>query len=82
MRNVLITGCGRSGTGLMAGCLKKAEYFMGNNLYGKNDANPKGFFEDESINKINEDLLEPAVRSRPPLLGRWFFYDRPVRMQR
>ncbi len=82
MKNCLIMGSGRSGTSMVAGILAQAGYFMGDRLYSGRDANPKGFFEDPEINGINEDLLASVVPVRPPLLGRWYFRDRPIRLQR
>ena len=81
MRNCLILGSGRSGTSMVAGTLANAGYFMGDHLYPPRHSNPKGFFEDPEINSINEALLTQVLPKRPPLLGRWFFYDRPRRGQ-
>lgn len=78
MRNCVILGSGRSGTSMVAGTLAKAGYFMGDNLLGPKDANPKGFFEDREVNSINEALLAQVLRTRPKLLGRWFFHSWPI----
>jgi hypothetical protein len=64
MRNVIILGSGRSGTSMVAGTLSQAGYFMGEKFWETRDANPKGFFEDVEINKINEDILEPLIPKR------------------
>jgi len=80
--NCLILGSGRSGTSMIAGSLAKAGYYMGENLHRANPGNPKGFFEDEEINGINEALLAQVLRARPKLLGDWFFRSRPVQGQR
>ena len=82
MRNCLILGSGRSGTSMIAGSLARAGYYMGDNLHPANPGNPKGFFEDEEINGINEALLAQVLRARPKLLGDWFFRSRPVQGQR
>lgn len=82
MRNVIILGSGRSGTSMVAGTLAKAGYYMGGKLHPPRPTNPKGFFEDEEINIINEEILSKTVPRRPPLLGRWFFRDRPLTRQR
>jgi hypothetical protein len=58
-RNCLILGFGRSGTSLMGGLLYHSGYFAGNNLHPARETNPKGFFEDIVINRINEQILEP-----------------------
>jgi hypothetical protein len=57
MRNCIILGSGRCGTSMAAGCLAKAGYFMGEQLLPPRSANPKGLFEDEEINDINEQIL-------------------------
>lgn len=65
MRNCLILGSGRSGTSMVAGCLRNSGYFMGDSFYRARDSNPKGFFEDREINRINEKLvasIEPTSR--------------------
>ena len=58
MNNCLVMGFGRSGTSLMGGILNDAGYFLGENLYPPRDSNPKGFFENDFINGINEHILE------------------------
>jgi len=82
MKNCIILGSGRSGTSMVAGTLARAGYFMGEGLYQPRDSNPKGFFESPDINGINESLLARVTPRRPPVLGRWFFRDRPQRNQR
>jgi GT2 family glycosyltransferase len=67
MFNVLILGSGRSGTSMVAGSLRRAGYFMGEQLYAPRDANPLGFFEDPEINGINEALLAPHVAAEQRL---------------
>lgn len=57
MKNCLILGFGRSGTSLMGGILSQAGYYMGDNLYPPRPSNPKGFFENNFINNINEEIL-------------------------
>ena len=82
MRNVVILGSGRSGTSMVAGSLAQSGYFMGSDLWAARASNPKGFFEDREINQINEDLLASLLPARPWLIGKWFFRDRFVNMQR
>ena len=57
MKNTLIFGSGRSGTSMLGGILHDAGYYMGENLYPARDSNPKGFFENDFINGINEKIL-------------------------
>lgn len=51
-------GFGRSGTSLMGGILHQAGYYMGEDLYPPRISNPMGFFENATINGINERILE------------------------
>lgn len=65
MRNCFVLGAGRSGTSMVAGAIAGGGYFVGEDLIGARPANPKGFFEDREVNRINEDLLDPVVKKRP-----------------
>jgi len=65
MRNCFVLGAGRSGTSMVAGAVAAAGYYVGDDLIGARDANPKGFYEDREVNRINEDLLDPVVKARP-----------------
>ena len=67
MRDVFVVGSGRSGTSLVAGCLRRAGYFQGEQLYPPRDSNPRGFFEAPAINALNEELLDPLLVDR----ARW-----------
>jgi len=62
-RDVIITGCGRGGTSLVAGTIAggDGDYYMGEHLVEPREANPRGFFESRQINAINESIMEPAV---------------------
>jgi len=73
MRNCLILGSGRSGTSMLAAMLSGAGYYMGTHLIPADDSNPKGYFEDDEINAINEALLAPLTPtfSRPSYGWRW-----------
>lgn len=75
MKNVLILGSGRSGTSMVTGALAKNGYFLGENpeYLGKNQSNPKGFFEDREVNTINEDILSKSLINFPERLRRRFF---------
>jgi hypothetical protein len=82
MKNVLILGTGRSGTSMVAGCLARAGYFMGDNLLETTHSNPKGFFEDIEVNGINEEILEPVAPKRRGGLLAPITKHRPARFQR
>lgn len=43
---------------MVGGMLHEAGYFMGEDLYPARDSNPKGFFENDFINGINERILK------------------------
>lgn len=76
MRSIIILGTGRSGTSMVAGTLSRAGYQMGNNYIPARDSNPKGFFEDSHIVRINERLLAQHLPRVVPVLGRWLTPDR------
>lgn len=65
--NVLIMGCGRSGTSMVTGMLADAGWHVGDEPYPSRPANPKGFFETAEINGINEYLLATTVPNQAPL---------------
>ncbi|MEM8709620.1 MAG: glycosyltransferase [Planctomycetota bacterium] len=64
--NILVMGCGRSGTSMVTGMLADAGWHVGDHPYPGRGANPKGFFETEEINGINEFLLAGAVPQEAP----------------
>jgi hypothetical protein len=70
-RNCLILGSGRSGTSMLAGTLRLAGYYMGEHLIPADASNPKGYFEDDEINAINEELLAQVTLPRPASGWRW-----------
>src|SRR5262249_44119007 len=72
-RSCLILGSGRSGTSMLAGTLSRAGYYMGEHLIPADASNPRGYFEDDEINAINEALLAPVTPalSRPSYGWRW-----------
>lgn len=57
-RQILVLGCGRSGTSLTAGLLNLAGYHAGPSVIYSNPSNPKGFFESPEIHSVNELLIE------------------------
>jgi len=73
MRDVIITGSGRSGTSLAAGILAGSKAFVGGRPHAPNAANPKGFFETHEVGGINEALLAPRMPRTPRLVAgqRW-----------
>jgi hypothetical protein len=45
---------------MLAGSLGKLGYYMGDDPLPPTDSNPKGFFEDREVTRINEDLMGEA----------------------
>jgi len=72
MNNVIILGAGRSGTSAIAGSFL-GDFNRGGTLHLPNDANPRGFFESNNVNRINDDLLWmcKAVRTTRGLKQGW-----------
>lgn len=56
---------------MVAGAFRKAGFFMGSKLLPAMQSNPKGFYEDKEINRINEILLAQVLPRRNRLFGRW-----------
>ena len=77
-KNILVMGCGRSGTSMLAGLFAKSGYFMGDNLHPGRVSNPKGFFEDPEINTINEYILFGAAMARVKIGKIELFKSRPL----
>jgi hypothetical protein len=80
--NLFILGCGRSGTSLVAGLFRNSGFYMGDSFYKVRDSNPLGFFEDRTINSINEEILRPYIPSRYNFSGIEYGTDIPVDGQR
>jgi hypothetical protein len=62
--NILILGCGRSGTSMVAGTLASGPWYLGDNYIRPRVSNPKGFFEDSLVNKLNERIIGRAWHYR------------------
>jgi hypothetical protein len=77
MKNILVMGCGRSGTSLVMGCLSKAGYNIGDNSIIVRESNVYGFFEDSEINRINDEIIQKSYPKKLPFSGEWIFdeYD-------
>lgn len=65
MRNIIILGSGRSGTSLLAGSFRNSGYYIGRDYISPRNSNPKGFFEGQEINRINETILTQSGFIRP-----------------
>lgn len=61
MKNVLVTGSGRSGTSMLAGAFRLTPAYLGAHLHPARPANPKGFFEDAEVNDVNEAILADGL---------------------
>ena len=86
MKNIIVLGSGRSGTSLVTGIITRStsKYFLGPELIAENYRNPKGNFESNVINHINEDILELIQKRHRPnnIFGRLFFSSVPATPQR
>jgi hypothetical protein len=80
-RSCIILGSGRSGTSMVAGTLGGLGYFMGDNLLAPREANPKGFFEDHEIIRINEALMARACPGAPCVKGTGWLVPVPLGTQ-
>ena len=60
---VVVGGMHRSGTSALAGALAAAGVNFGRNLKAAAEDNAKGFFEDEAIVALNDELLEKIFQS-------------------
>jgi hypothetical protein len=58
VQNVIVLGAARSGTSMVAGLFRHSGLYQGDRLLPPNDANPRGFFEDEAVIEVNETLLD------------------------
>lgn len=68
---------------MLAGMFAGSGFFMGDRLWPASESNPAGFFEDQEVNGINEDILASMLprrwrgplgiltRHRPGRLQRW-----------
>ncbi|MCB9762284.1 MAG: sulfotransferase [Alphaproteobacteria bacterium] len=70
MHNIVVVGCGRSGTSAVAGTFGTSGYFTGRRGWESDPWNPRGYFEDLDALKLNERIL--GAYAPPPLevLGR------------
>jgi hypothetical protein len=50
---------------MLAGMLHGAGYFMGGTLLEPTVSNPKGYFESEEVNALNDELIASVVAVRP-----------------
>jgi len=80
--DIFILGCGRSGTSMVAGLFRNAGFFMGRQLRPPRDSNPKGFFEDGAVNRLNEDILAAALPQRDGSCQSDYCWDIPLRGHR
>ncbi len=83
MRNVIVLGCGRSGTSAAAGAIIRGNphYYSGGEFVPPRVSNPDGTFESISIRSINEDILSNVVPARPHEHDSNYFHI-PKRWQR
>ena len=73
MKNVVVVGCGRSGTSLVTGSIMgSGRYWAGaeTDHWDVDAFNPKGYYEDTSLVHLNERLLSTCAESPLITLGR------------
>jgi len=74
MNNIIVTGAGRSGTSLVAGLIASTNrYNIGGQAHKPDKWNEKGYFETNTVNKINNDILKltPNLISTKGLWQGW-----------
>ncbi len=76
MNNILVLGCGRSGTSAIAGSIitgNGPKYNTGGPTHKADKFNAKGYFESNAINKINNDILWscPHIKTTEGLAQGW-----------
>ncbi|MCC5876577.1 MAG: hypothetical protein JJU11_10205 [Candidatus Sumerlaeia bacterium] len=80
MRNCLVLGSGRSGTSTVAGILAGSGYDPGGDLIEAHEGNPKGFFESDRVNQINDRIIAhlrggmAMLRGKPDLDERAMYW--------
>lgn len=57
---LVVLGMHRSGTSLVAHWLQECGLFLGEELYGASEFNPRGYFEDVEFMRLHQTLLEEA----------------------
>ena len=60
---ILVMGMHRSGTSAMTGLLETLGVYLGSELMAANEANPKGYFENDRLYRLNEKLLSQSDSS-------------------
>ena len=68
---ILVLGMHRSGTSALTGLLSMLEVYLGNELMEGNFANTKGYFENNSLYKTNENLLESTLAAAFKVNSKW-----------
>lgn len=63
MYNLIILGCGRSGTSLVTGTLATAGYSTGNNNWPADEYNPTGYYEERGLLQLNAEILSSQMPS-------------------
>jgi len=69
-KKIIVLGSGRSGTSMVAGCLRGTGLFEGQKFCKPTKSNPKGFFEDREVNLLNESILKQVPGLRGMRRGR------------
>lgn len=61
MHSLLILGSGRSGTSMVTALFRNSGYYFGESLLTPDGSNPFGYYEDEILNSINDEIIDRMV---------------------
>jgi len=62
MKNLIILGSGRSGTSMAAGLFRNTGAHFGNRPLDSSVSNVKGYYEDQQINNVNNQVINRMMR--------------------
>ncbi len=63
MYNLIVLGCGRSGTSMVTGTLATGGYSTGDNNWPPDENNPRGYYEERGILELNAQILASQTSS-------------------
>ena len=75
--NIFVVGSGRNGTSMVAGLFRNAGYFQGARLHPPSPENPTGYFEDGTVNRLNNAILARHLPDRQMIGGISYRSDSP-----
>ena len=63
MYNLIVLGCGRSGTSMVTGTLATGGYSTGNDNWPPDKYNPTGYYEERGMLQLNAKILSSQMLS-------------------